>query len=118
MIFFGEKNRRTEMEMKQWIFIITIAHQIALSAWAQNINTEAIFPDPNFRVRAEQFMGVPPGGAFTAVEAAAKTGLLYCHGMNITSFQGIEYFTNLEEFNCEANPITELNLQNNPQLLR
>ncbi len=40
---------------------------------AQNINTERHFPDPNFRNAVENYMGVPPGESFSALEAADKT---------------------------------------------
>ena len=81
-----------------------------------NINTAVNFPDPKFRSSVENFMGVAPGGAFTAVEAAAKMGTLDCSNQNIADLTGIEYFTDLEQLYCYSNQLTSLDLSYNTAL--
>ena len=81
-----------------------------------NINTAANFPDPNFRAAVETFMGVAPGGAFTAAEAAAKTETLDCHNLAIGDLTGIEYFTGVRGLNCSDNQLTGLDLSTNAVL--
>ncbi|HPP02351.1 MAG TPA: IPT/TIG domain-containing protein [bacterium] len=97
-----------------------------LSAWlvltglnfvsAQNINTPEHFPDPHFRTAVEWFMEVPEGGAFTAPEAAAKTGMLHCAFMEIQDLKGIEFFTGITGLVCCLNAITHLDLSKNAAL--
>ena len=82
-------------------------------AFAQNINTPEHFPDPKFRAAVEKFMGVAPGGAFTAEQAAAKTGELNCGGMGITNSKGIEYFINLDTLSAGWNLFTSIDLSKN-----
>ena len=85
-------------------------------AFAQNINTPEHFPDPKFRAAVEKFMGVAPGGAFTAEQAAAKTGELNCASMGITQMKGIEFFRNLTGLQATFNQFTEIDLSNNLKL--
>ncbi|MBI1387563.1 MAG: HYR domain-containing protein [bacterium] len=81
-----------------------------------NINTPAEFPDPNFRSAVETFMGVGPGGPFTAAQAASKTGTLNASGRNIVSASGIQYFTNLNRILIQNNQLTSLDLSANTAL--
>ena len=85
---------------------------------AQNINTEENFPDPNFRDRAEHFIGVAPGGSFTAIDAAAMTGYFSIDYRNISDMTGIEYFTNINALICYNNQLTSLDVSNNTALFR
>ena len=82
-----------------------------------SINTEVNFPDPNFRAAVEKFMGVTSGGAFTAEEAALKTGELNCSNQNnpvkIKSLQGIEFFSGITALNCAFNQLTSLDISKN-----
>ena len=82
-------------------------------ASSDNINTATNFPDPNFRSAVENFMGVAPGGIFTATEAALKTGCLICSNQNISSMTGIEFFTGIQCLWCQDNQLTSLDLSNN-----
>lgn len=81
-----------------------------------NINTNANFPDPNFRAFVEQFMGVLPGGEFTAEQAAAKTGAMNCSNRNIGNLKGIEFFTGIRRLNCSSNALQSLDVSSNTAL--
>lgn len=72
----------------------------------RNINTPENFPDPNFRAAVEEFMGVAPGEAFSAQEAAAKTGPLDCRALGIKDMTGLEYFVRIRRVQCGNNEIT------------
>ncbi len=83
-----------------------------------NINTEANFPDPNFRTGVEEFMQIAPGGGFSAQQAAAKTGLLDCARRHIRTLAGLEYFLNITRLNCSENyQLRELDLSHNTALI-
>jgi hypothetical protein len=86
------------------------------SVSAQNINTPENFPDPNFRSVIELFMEVAPGGAFSAQEAAAKTGMLDCAFMDVQDMKGIEFFTGVTDLLCYINSLTSLDLSKNVSL--
>lgn len=63
-----------------------------------NINTTVNFPDPFFRKAMEAFMGVPPGGTFTEMDAATKTasGAHFTWiDIRIRNLEGIQYFKKL-----------------------
>jgi Leucine-rich repeat (LRR) protein len=81
-----------------------------------SINTVQNFPDPNFKNCVEKFMGVAPGGDFTAAEAAAKTGAFDCHEKGISDLSGIEYFSKLQSLSCFSNHLTTLDLSANTAL--
>lgn len=51
--------------MKRFVLIYIIV-QCAIASFGQHINTPDNFPDPNFRAFVEEYMGVEPGGEFTA----------------------------------------------------
>ncbi len=82
-----------------------------------NINTEENFPDPNFRAVVEEYMGVSPGGEFTALDAAQKNGSLDCFDKGIASVKGLEYFLNITSFSCGSNTLTELDVSKNKKLI-
>ncbi len=102
-----------------WTILLCL---LELSGWnlasAENINTEAYFPDSNFRRAVERFMGVEPGGAFSREEAASKTGLFHCWVVNgkIRCASGIELLTGIEKLACRANHIEVLDLSANTAL--
>ncbi|MFH1739468.1 MAG: FG-GAP-like repeat-containing protein [bacterium] len=104
--------------MKNTVFFI-IASLILFSAgdsFAQNINTAENFPDPSFRVVVETFVGVEPGGVFTAAEAAAKSGTLNCQNRKIHDLTGIEYFTGITTLWCQRNELVSLDVSHNVAL--
>ncbi len=73
-------------------FFLFFFDVISVSAFPQNINTPVNFPDPNFRAAVEEYMGVPSGGEFSALEASMKDGELICSGLGIEDLTGIERF--------------------------
>ena len=54
-------------------------------------------------------------GKVSMTEAAAVKEI-YVAAMSITSLNGIEYFTNLEELNCSTNKLTSLDVRKNVKL--
>jgi Leucine-rich repeat (LRR) protein len=88
----------------------------AAHVFSQNINTPDNFPDPNFRRVIEEFMGVPPGGEFTAADAAAQTGTLQCSSRSISNMAGLQYFTGLTSLCCVFNQLTSLDISRNTAL--
>ena len=79
---------------------------ISSDALTQNINTPENFPDPNFRAAVEEFMGVEPGGEFTAAEASIKDGRLDCMLRDIKDMTGIELFPSLTVLYCNWNQLS------------
>ncbi len=84
-------------------------------SFAQNINTPANFPDPNFRTAIEAFMETT---SFTAVQAAQRTNGLNVSSLNISDLTGIEYFTNISVLFCDNNQLTSLDVSSNTALER
>lgn len=72
-----------------------------------DINTQDNFPDPQFKAAVEKFMK-GPGVAFSAAEAAAKTGVFTDNGNGITDITGLEYFTGLSGVNLANNSIASV----------
>ena len=87
------------------LFLFPIADSLA-----QNINTPENFPDPNFRTVVEEYIGVDPGGEFTAEQVAAVTESFLCVRKEIQDLTGIEYFTNITRLNCSDNALTHFGL--------
>jgi len=95
--------------MKRFVLIYIIV-QCAIASFGQHINTPDNFPDPNFRAFVEEYMGVEPGGEFTAEQAGEKTGRLDCSFRNIKLLDGIQFFTGITELNCSFNNLTSLDV--------
>ncbi len=101
--------------MKYFISAFIIVF-ISSNTFSQNINTPENFPDPNFRAAVAEFMGVEPGGEFTAAEAAIKDGTLDCSRRGIGKMTGIALFPALTELYCEGNQLTNLDVSKNTAL--
>ncbi len=91
---------------------------ISIPAFSQNINTPENFPDPNFRMVVERFMGMRE---FTVEEAAAKSGTMdyfsaTSRGISIEDMTGIEYFTSLTELICGWDSVKIMDLSHNTAL--
>ena len=82
-----------------------------------NINTPENFPDQNFRSIVENFMGVASGGAFSDEQSAIKTGILDCSSNNISSLDGIQFFTGLTKLYCSRNNFKVLDTSKNVALI-
>lgn len=102
---------------KARLICVVIAAIFCSETFAQNINTIANFPDPNFRASVEGFMKVAPGGSFTAAQASSKTGYLNCSSQSVTDLTGIEYFPNITRLYCQDNNLASIDLSNNTELI-
>ena len=73
------------------------------------------FPDANFRTYISQKTGVSVGGIISDATLASITNINTSY-KNISSLQGIEYFTELTELVCRNNNLTSLDLSKNTKL--
>ena len=80
---------------------------------------EANFPDLNFRDYIKSTFDTDYDGVLSAEEIAAVTEIIFSHGVLdddlilVSDLTGIEYFTNLEELNCNDSNLTEIDLSKN-----
>ena len=76
---------------------------------------EKNFPDENFRKfisdKFDKF-----GNGYLTKNFIDKITVLECTGKEIKSLQGIEYFTNLTNLNCNVNKLKELDISKNTKL--
>ena len=101
--------------MKQRILTLFFALIMAGTAMqAQIAINETNFPDENFRnwILAQDY---GQDGVLTANEIAGITQI-YVSGGNIANLKGIEYFTALENLDCEGNQLTALDVSQNTAL--
>ncbi len=98
------------------LFLSLLFVGFPIRAFSQNINTPENFPDPNFRVAVEEFMGIPPGGEFSALEAAVKTDRFNCSYKEISDMTGIEYFISIKELDCSDCGLISLDVSRNTAL--
>ena len=77
--------------------------------------SEVYFPDPVFRSYVTQTIDTDHNGSLSTLEEAAVHSIIL-RNQGITSMQGIEYFPNLQELNCEENQITSLDVSQNAEL--
>ncbi|MDR2205142.1 MAG: leucine-rich repeat domain-containing protein [Flavobacteriaceae bacterium] len=88
----------------------------AVFANAQNIT----FEDSNFKAALlshSPAIDTNSDGEISQTEAAAVTNSLNVENKNISSMQGIEYFTNVKYLQCGYNQITALDVSNNDALI-
>ena len=115
-----------DMVFDQWSLgapgtTITLDHDAALIArWKPEDGavpvTADFFPDEAFRRYVSEIFDVNGGGYLTAAEIANALTLYY-DSDDIGSFAGIEYLTELEEFECADNSLTGLDLSGNTRLV-
>ena len=76
---------------------------------------EKNFPDENFRKfisdKFDKF-----GNGYLTKNFIDKITVLECTGKEIKSLQGIEYFRNLTNLNCNVNKLKELDISKNTKL--
>ncbi len=72
------------------------------------------FPDANFR---DYLLGYANGDGYISQDKAADISNISVYGFSISSLKGIEYFTGLESLSCYNNPLTELDVSNNTELM-
>ncbi len=113
----SSENAKCRKRSRKIIIVVSLALMSVLMtnfSTAQGyINDPAHFPDTNFLSFVESYMG----GDFTAADAAAKTGVLNCHGLGISDLTGIEYFTGIRGLVCRNNQITSLHISHNTDLV-
>ena len=76
---------------------------------------EEHFPDMNFRIHVCGIFDSDHDDKFSKIEIAAAR-LLDVSNSGVKTCKGIEYLTELEEFYCNGNSLTELDLTNNTKL--
>ena len=85
------------------------------------ILNETNFPDPTFRAYVSNLTRVAEGGIISDVklQAVKKINVSGSYDTigNITSLQGIEFFTALTSLNCNFNQLTSLDVSNNTALI-
>ena len=75
------------------------------------------FPDDNFRALvSDKKIDTNEDGVLSPAECSAVTAIA-CSGMEISSLQGIGYFTELKNLHCYNNRLTALDLSGNPKLV-
>ena len=79
-------------------------------------NTEAYFPDANFRDYLSAYVDENRDGILSQAERDAETGI-HANGRGIKNFKGIEYFPKITVLWCDtSNGLTELDLFKNTKL--
>jgi hypothetical protein len=75
-------------------------------------------PDANFKAYlvGNAAINTNSDNEISYPEAEAFTGTINCANLNIADLTGIEAFTNLTQLICRTNPLTTLNVTNNPNL--
>ena len=84
---------------------------------ASVVLNEANFPDANFRTYISNETGVSMGGIISDAALASVTWFSVSY-KEISSLQGIEYFTELKQLYCSNNKITSLDLSKNTKLTK
>ena len=81
---------------------------------------QVYIPDANFKAYLVGNTAINTNGdsEIQITEAADFDGIINCSNMNISDLTGVEEFASLEEFYCDSNQITDLDLQQNTSLRR
>ena len=98
--------------MKKFLLFSLAVLMATLAARADVVINATNFPDANFRA---YLLNVYPSGTITTAQLATHETMLL-ENKNISSLQGIHYFTGLKQLNCANNTITSLDLSNNTAL--
>ena len=102
-------------QLKNLFFALALCAPLTAAAQDIEINAEN-FPDKNFRnYLLKQDYGAD--GVLTEKEIKGVTDI-GVYGENISSLQGIEYFTALTSLNCSNNQLSSLDVSNNTKLAR
>ena len=83
---------------------------------ADVVLNEANFPDANFRTYISTLTGVSVGSTISNAKLA-EVNAIYIRYLDISSLQGIEYFSNLTRLDCSNNQLTSLDLKWNTKLI-
>ena len=100
--------------MKKLMTLLLLALLSVNSAWADVEINETNFPDENFRnwLKSKSYGS---DGVLTDAEIAGVTSIDVSK-KSIKSLQGIEFFTALEQLECDYNQITSLDVSKNTML--
>lgn len=100
--------------MKKILLLSSIFAGSLLAASAQNVH----IPDPIFKASLlnDHDIDTDHDGEIQVAEAAAYADIIYCRGMNIADFTGLEAFTAITELYCGSNPVNSLDLSHNTAL--
>lgn len=82
---------------------------------ASVVLNEANFPDANFRTYISNLTGVSVGSTISDAKLAAVK-VIVVDNRGISSLQGIGYFTELTNLNCNHNRLTSLDVSKNTKL--
>jgi uncharacterized repeat protein (TIGR02543 family) len=84
--------------------------------YADDITINAAnFPDENFRSYVSENIDADSSGSLSVAEISNTTNI-DVQNKNISSLQGIEYFTSLATLNCRSNNLTSLDVSQCPNL--
>ncbi len=89
----------------------------AQTAGASVVLNATNFPDANFRSYISQVTGVSVGSTISDAKLAAVKEI-NASNLDISSLQGIEYFTELTNLNCYNNQLTSLDVSKNTKLTK
>ncbi len=98
--------------MKKLLLFSLAVLMATLAARADVVINATNFPDANFRA---YLLNVYPSGTITTAQLATHETMLL-ENKNISSLEGIRYFTGLKHLECSVNSITSLDLSNNKAL--
>ncbi len=95
---------------------------LAMFLGAQTVKASVVlnatnFPDATFRAYISNLTGVSVGSTISDA-TLARVESIDVADIDISSLQGIEYFSNLTRLNCEGNQLTSLDIRLNPKLTR
>ncbi len=96
--------------MKRFICAFVFVCMITSYAWADVAINATNFQDDNFRSYVSTNFDTDSDGILSNSEIAGVTSI-DVYSRNISSLQGVEYFTALTELNCNSNKLTALNVQ-------
>ena len=98
------------------LFCIALCLGLGASACAEGVAIdETNFPDEVFRSYVSTYCDQDEDGTLSESEIAARTEF-YLYNRGIYSLNGIEFFTSLQDLDCERNNLTTLNLSSNTAL--
>ncbi len=110
-----KENTYADQEGEISIIVTTTQGQCAIVKVQVEINTIIDIPDANFKAYLVENFDTDKDGEISLQEAEAVTEI-NCSKKNISSLEGIEYFTDLTGLWCGDNNLTSLNLQKNISL--
>ena len=102
-------------QKKSWFIYTFSGHSGTIVEPAQIAIDSINFPDSIFRNYISEEMDWDNDGYLSCEEREYAT-MIDVYDMGITSLQGVEHFTNLQELYCEQNELTTLDLSQNTQL--